>query len=237
MKKLCPNHSEKTPSCEVYPDGSTYCFGCGAYTSASSLLTLDTVKPKKQPEDLIQANEYIDKLPVKEIRGLMLPYDTEFYYIQYPYSDYYLKRKWLKEGSKYIGPTGHQRPILTFSPYVREHEDSTAYVIEGELNAFSLYAAYRSWDILSPGGCGSFKQQPLLDACLPYNNIAVCVDDDAAGREAAKFLQKELVKLQKNVVVYLMEEDFNDILVKYGKEKIKEIAEELTKKLIRQGWR
>lgn len=31
LKCLCPFHSERTPSCTVYPDnGSFYCFGCGA---------------------------------------------------------------------------------------------------------------------------------------------------------------------------------------------------------------
>ena len=26
---LCPFHSERSPSCRIYPDGHAYCFGCG----------------------------------------------------------------------------------------------------------------------------------------------------------------------------------------------------------------
>lgn len=26
----CPFHGDETPSCSLYPDGSYYCFGCGA---------------------------------------------------------------------------------------------------------------------------------------------------------------------------------------------------------------
>ncbi len=26
----CPFHSERTPSCKIYPDNSYHCFGCGA---------------------------------------------------------------------------------------------------------------------------------------------------------------------------------------------------------------
>lgn len=235
MKILCPHHEERTPSCEVYPDGSYYCFGCGAY--GRSERTVDIVNRRKEPEDLTKANQYIDSLPVKEIRGLQLPYDAEYYYIKFPFSDYYLKRKWLKEGSKYVGPVGHKRPILNFSPYTRDREDSVLFIIEGELNAYSFREGYRNWDTISPGSANNLSYKHLSSSTAQYNNIAICVDDDAAGRQGARELQKDLVKLNKNVLVYLMEEDFNDILVKYGKEKITEIAEEIKKKLIKQGWR
>lgn len=33
----CPLHKEKTPSCCFYPDGSWFCFGCGAGGDAISL--------------------------------------------------------------------------------------------------------------------------------------------------------------------------------------------------------
>ena len=31
LKICCPIHNERTPSFQIYPDGSFYCFGCAAH--------------------------------------------------------------------------------------------------------------------------------------------------------------------------------------------------------------
>jgi DNA primase len=40
----CPFHDEKSPSFFVYPDGSYYCFGCGAYGELDAILNKNDKK-------------------------------------------------------------------------------------------------------------------------------------------------------------------------------------------------
>lgn len=64
-KCLCPFHSEKTPSCVVYPDnGSFYCFGCGA---GGDVITFTM---KIENLDYIEAIKYL-----AEKSGIPMPED------------------------------------------------------------------------------------------------------------------------------------------------------------------
>ncbi len=64
-KCLCPFHSERTPSCTVYPDnGSFYCFGCGA---GGDVITFTM---KIENLDYIEAVKYL-----AEKAGIPLPED------------------------------------------------------------------------------------------------------------------------------------------------------------------
>lgn len=64
-KCLCPFHSEKTPSCQVYPDnGSFFCFGCGA---GGDVITFTM---KIENLDYIEAIKYL-----AEKSGIPMPED------------------------------------------------------------------------------------------------------------------------------------------------------------------
>ena len=67
-KCLCPFHSEKTPSCVVYPDTeSFYCFGCGAGGDVISFVM--------QIENL----SYIEAVKLlAQKSGMAMPEDSRF---------------------------------------------------------------------------------------------------------------------------------------------------------------
>lgn len=66
-KCLCPFHSERTPSCTVYPDnGSFYCFGCGA---GGDVITFTM---KIENLDYMEAVKYLAEKPALQCRRTAL---------------------------------------------------------------------------------------------------------------------------------------------------------------------
>jgi hypothetical protein len=227
MKILCPKHEEKTPSCHVYPDGMYKCFGCGAYGYAKDLGIDTSTVVAKVREDVEGNVNKILTLPVKLIRGLELHTDSKFYYIVWPDKNYYKKRRINDETfSRYVSPIGCKMPLFK----VRLVGNPTLFIVEGEINAMSLSKTDVLGDIVSLGPSTNFSLdnlKPLASTISKYKNIVICVDNDAAGAIAGIRLKSSLLPLNPRTRIKLLDRDFNDILVNYGKEAVKEKAMEL----------
>lgn len=177
---------------------------------------------KKEIEDLNEKMVYIRSLPTEPIRGIVFPFDTSGYYIVWPSGDYYKLRRWSSadNGSKYHCPSGHSKPIYVISSL---KSSRNLLIVEGEINALSIGTTLPTFDIISPGGVGNFTDNSMiseLNKFTYYDTIIICVDEDTAGLQGALKLKKILYKhqsVQAEVIINLMEKDFNQLLVEYGK--------------------
>jgi len=218
QKILCHVHEEKTPSLALYTDGKYFCFGCGV-TGVISDLGIEARIEEKVKEDISHTLRYIDELPLKSIRGLELPTDGKFYYIKFPNEDYFKKRRVFDEShGRYVSPRGHAKPLFTAS---LNPAHTTLLIVEGEINALSAMQCNIPIDIVSPGACVNFtlkELKPLISRLREYSAIIIVVDMDVPGVSAAMKLKAELYKVNPNIKVEGVYEDFNDTLVKNGKE-------------------
>lgn len=220
---LCPFHEETTPSFVIYANGSGHCFGCSKHVSRFKPVDQEK-EQKRYIEDVKSALEQINELPTREIRGLELPFTNYGYYIVWPEGNYYKFRinNTNRDVSKYRCPTGVARPEFFISGNER---NSALIIVEGEINALSLKEAEIDADILSPGSAGEFYSRSMQDSLQQlgkYNNIMLIADKDKAGIIACIKLKEMLKSYNIPVIIYLMEKDCNEILVKDGKDKLKE---------------
>lgn len=212
-----PEHEDSAPSCAVYDDGSGYCFSCNKYFKEVAEPTKNVIK---HIEDLNEKFNYIESLPTTHTRGLVFPFDNDGYYIVWPDRNYYKLRRWatLRGGDKYLSPSGHSKPLFRLPA---SKAVSRLIIVEGEINALSLKFEIANCDIISPGSATSFTDNTMLSS-LPtlakYANILICVDEDVAGLSAALKLKELLKHDVLSVTINLMEKDFNQLLVDYGKE-------------------
>lgn len=237
IKKIsCPSpeHEDSNPSCALYSDGSAYCFACNMYFKDVEAPIAVTAIQKKEIEDLDVKLTYIASLPTERIRGLEFHYDNSGYYVVWPNSAYYKLRAWaaIVDGSRYLSPLGHTKPLFVIEHLTRT---KTLVIVEGEINALSLAKANPPCDIVSPGGVGSFTDKTIVSS-LPlfgyYDNIIICVDSDAPGLKGALGLKKLLYDngISADIVINLMETDFNQLLVEHG-ENFKDIVKKEFKEL------
>lgn len=225
---LCPNpdHIESTPSFVIYPNGVGHCFGCGYRKYSSRIQALyshygmDTI----EAEDLEETFSYINTLPRKSVRGLLLPSDERSYYVCWP-GDTYYKRRFLEtaSGPKYIGARGHKKPLFVLSG----EDEKQAFIVEGEINALSVKEAFPGITVISPGGCGDFtsdKQDSYLQYYLSFSNIVVVMDSDNASREALIRFASKLYSRKGNqrISPITVDMDANDMLQQFGVQKLKD---------------
>lgn len=221
IKKIkCPNpdHEDHKPSCAFYSDGSAYCFVCNLYfPSAEDYVPVLT---DVVIEDLNEKLVYIDALPTEIIRGIRFPIDQSGYFIKWPENDYYKLRKWdsSDNASKYYCPKGHSKPLYVIPGKAQTRE---LVIVEGEINAISLSFINNTFDIISPGGVGNFTDNEMikeLNKLTYYDTILICVDSDTAGLQGALKLKSLIYKLplSTEVIIHLMEKDFNQLLVEHG---------------------
>lgn len=177
---------------------------------------------EKEIEDLNEKMVYINALPIENIRGLDFHFDSSGYYIIWPNSIYYKLRSWnsTSTSSKYLCPSGHTKPLMVL-PADKLTRDLV--IVEGEINALSLKTVRPHFDIVCPGGVGNFTDTTVISQLSNfhyYDNIIICVDSDAAGLHGALKLKKLLYEADTTaiVVINLMEKDFNQLLVEYGKQ-------------------
>lgn len=229
IKKVnCPNpdHPDNIASCAVYEDGSGFCFGCQTYFKSIA----EPVNQTVFKEDINAKIDYIRSLPTKQIRGLDLPYDDKGYYILWPNANYYKLRYWDDNNARgrYGSPSGHTKPLFTL--YSGDSSEDTLVLVEGEINALSLFSSGIVADVVSPGGVTGFTDKLMINelpTLINYAKVIVIADADAAGLEASIKFKTLARQYNSSITIKLMEEDFNQILVEHGKEGIKETIEDL----------
>ncbi len=193
---------------EVYSDGA-FCFVCNYSTNSIKDLKYES-KPKENIEEVIS---YVKSLPTKLIRGLLLPYDDQGFYILWPDLSFYKKR--LFEGkSRYLGPRGHRAPLLKLGK-----PSDRVLVVEGELNTMSAALVYPG-TILSPGAASNFMN--YSNEYLTFKgDFTIVVDKDIPGVVAGLKLKEFLIKNKRRVSLVTKETDYNQELQDSGLEQLK----------------
>lgn len=220
MKHIkCRWHEEDTPSLYIYPN-AYHCFGCGKHGPLSDLGLLQEDVPEEKPkENLEYSIKYIKSLPIKLIRGLVLPYDDKGYYIVWDNGEYYKRRNW--EGKpKYKNPSGHKQPPF----WARREGHNVLIVVEGELNAMTVAHCLQGVDVVSPGASSQFNSKKLISYLTKYYRSSIIViigDRDAAGAEAVINLSSSLPPELPRLKCYLMQTDANDLLERFGCEEVR----------------
>ena len=213
-----PAHDDRTASCAIYSDGSSYCFGCQAFNAVAA--PPEEVEPII-PEDIPAKMAYIDSLPKQQIRGLEMPFDNMGYYVVWPKRDYYKLRRWASDGGRYLSPVGVDKPW-----FFLEGKKKSLLVCEGEINALSLKKVFPAYPILSPGGVSDFtgsKMRNNLTQFKEYNTVIIVADSDLVGLKAAVALKNLLRDYVLDVVISLMDVDCNEMMCEQnGEEKLKE---------------
>lgn len=217
MPKInCPFHFENTDSCEIFEDGY-YCFGCGAHGPLSKLpkyIEIPKAEKKYTKSDIELSWEInaILKLPKKQIRGLDLHYDADYYYVMWPDFSYYKKRAFKETAAKYLCPKGAKKPLFECTGSWRD-----LMIVEGEINAMSADLVRPDFKIVSPGGVSEFTKQNYIDFYIQYEHIYIVFDRDLPGVDNAIKLCNILRKEYKRFV-YLrpMQRDLNSILTTDG---------------------
>jgi hypothetical protein len=225
LKIRCRFHEDTEPSCHVYED-HFHCFVCGAHGPLSAIGLKEPSPGDREPkyvEDLSKKNAYIDSLGEKEIRGFRLRHDSMGYYIRWPDLSYYKHRLYNpeKNSDKYRVPAGHRKTPF----WVRRQGQAPLYVVEGEMNAMSIAAAVEQGDVVSPGSTGDIMSKwhsVHLTQYVQYAKVIIVVDRDAAGTAAAIHLKSLLLSRVPYTSILLMETDANEILVKEGKEALRD---------------
>jgi hypothetical protein len=224
VKVICPFHAEDTPSCQVYADGF-HCFGCGARGPLAQLdgrVKLEYVPKEREPEDMAPMWEYVNSLPVRQVRGVFVPADAEGYFICWPNRAYYKKRFFAPRGPKYIGPSGHQPPLF-WATY--PGPAAALVIVEGELNALSIGQVCPRLAVCSPGGAGNFTAAHLkkfgLHSTVEYSKLLVVADNDVAGAEAVINARGFFASHGRDAAWLLMSPDANDVLVNNGPDELR----------------
>lgn len=218
---LCPYHKESTPSMVLYEDGAYHCFGCGAHGFGDQRPTT-VVKSK---EDLAKTLEYINSLENKPFRGLIVPQDTQYAYIVWPQNTYYIRRTLDNSEPKYKNPAGHEKPLLQF-----DRNKQNLIIVEGQINAISLAETYIKHTIVCPGGANDLYNDKNYPYYTQFQYITIVADNDAAGAWGAIKLKTDLLAkdFSLNIKIKLVNEDANDILVKYGVDTLEKEIENWT---------
>jgi hypothetical protein len=217
----CPYHKERTPSCVLYVDHYV-CYGCGARGALSDLGEAPAEVAAPEPENLARSLAHIEALPLREVRGLLLPSDERSYYIVWPERNYYKRRFLTSHGSKYVGAAGHKKPWF----WVRR-EGAACVVIEGEINALSIAEACPDLAVVSPGGAGDFSSKTAkreLQSLVHFSTILIIADADAPGAKAVIDLYGELAGRVPTKTL-LMPTDANEVLQHSGKEALRQEIE------------
>lgn len=224
-KVLCPFHSEQTPSCVIYAELMYYrCFGCGRHGHISELpdselaeLEVSDFIPKPK-ENMAEKMTYIKGLPIQIHRGLPFHTNGSGFYIVWPDNSYYLKRFTNGSEPKYVGPSGHDRPLFR----AKAVRSSTLVLVEGELNALSIAKCIDA-NIVSVGGVGNFTHKRLNKHLYEFNRyekIVILLDDDPAGTLGAIEASAYFKSLNKDVVVCLLKQDMNAVMTNEGQEQV-----------------
>jgi len=110
-------------------------------------------------------------------------------------------------------------------------DEKTAYIVEGEIDCLTMHEAgvYNVISVPNGANTGNLNLE-YLDNCIGYfenlEKVIIATDQDEAGERLKNELVRRLGKDKCTFLKYPNDcKDLNDVLVKYGKEKVKSIAE------------
>lgn len=228
-KVKCKFHDDSTASMHVYEEeGRYYCYGCGAHGNTDDVgIPTNPQGYRKVPADVHSDLIKIAVLPTDYVRGLKLPVSSDSYFIVW--DNYYLRRKFNPgpEEPKYVGPGGVPRPLLQ-----KLGGHKTLLLVEGEMNALSCMETDIPADIVCAGSANGFyakSNKQYLRVWASYDTILLMLDNDKAGAIGAIMTKAALqARGASNVIIWLTDNDANDILVKDGKSELgRQIKEKL----------
>tara|TARA_B100001059_G_C17821445_1_gene578540 strand:- start:994 stop:2667 length:1674 start_codon:yes stop_codon:yes gene_type:complete len=107
-------------------------------------------------------------------------------------------------------------------------ESSVAYIVEGEMDALSLFEAGIYSVVSVPNGASKGNQRlDYLDNCYSYfedkKEIILCTDNDDAGLNLRNELARRLGKYRCKYVEFSEYKDANEVLIKKGAETLRNI--------------
>lgn len=223
MNIRCPKHEDSTPSLTIYANGGWCHGGCGLIALDKLGIKPEDVKQEERyVEDIEQSIQRIKTLPTRGYRGFCLYADSGGVYVLWPNMVYYKYRRF-SGNPKYIGPAGHSPPPF----WVRQETSDTLLIVEGEFEAMSVALAMPEFDVMSPGSASNFGSKSLLTHLKPYAKLILMVDNDKAGIEAAINLGALVYNGLPGVPLKKIfksngDTDLNDLLVQFGKERLRE---------------
>jgi Toprim domain len=223
MMVNCPFHMDSVPSMKIYGNFA-WCFVCHMQIPTSELNLPENQRhqTKHEPTNIAERVKYIKSLPKEKIRGLELHTDLEGFYILWPKENYYKKRLYNGK-SRYIGPAGVRAPLLIMPEFTNH-----LVVVEGELNALSLYDSdIGDYTVCSPGSAGEFMRH--MATYKSYKRVTLILDNDAAGLLHGLQTKEVLLKAGIWASIVLMKKDFNQILQDDGEEAVRQKLQEAIK--------
>jgi twinkle protein len=114
-------------------------------------------------------------------------------------------------------------------------DEKECVIVEGEIDCLTLHECGIYNSVSVPNGATHGKQRlEYLDSCYGYftgkEKIILATDSDFPGNNLREELARRLGKDRCYQVVYPEGcKDFNDVLVKYGKEKVREVTDAATR--------
>jgi 5S rRNA maturation endonuclease (ribonuclease M5) len=222
MKIICKFHNDTTPSMHLYGDWG-YCFVCHAQVKRSELDlpgNIKEIRAKKNPTNIPETLQYIETLPVQEIRGIKFHFNDRGYFIVWPSKNYYKRRNFDGTDTRYIAPVGVTAPLFVY-PGAARH----LIIVEGEINAITLHnTVYGEFKICSPGPASNLLR--YIKYYLQFSRITIFVDRDAPGVVFGSQLKDVLLKNNINTQLITVEKDFNHVFTEEGEEGVRRLFEE-----------
>lgn len=213
MAKIhCTVHNDTNASMEVYENENEiigYCFSCQARVVLEGRPSGRNRRPTNVPDML----NYIATLPQRKIRGFDVPVDDLGFYLVWPERTFY-KRRNFSDNPRYTAPRGISAP-----PYVFKGTSDTAVIVEGEINARSLYESYPTKDtVMSPGSVTKFPS--FSKVVQSYSKVVLVVDHDTPGIVYGTELKNLLLKQGKKTILITCATDYNDLFCTEGPEAV-----------------
>lgn len=219
---------------QIYEDGGSHCFSCGGSFSPAKTAGQEVVVKSRSKGSSTTVEEikgftsrgFADrkiKKNVCEFFEVKVSYnadgDIDAHY--YPYSGGGYKVRKLPKTFSFIGPYGG-----VFGKDKFTGGGKRLVIVEGEVDALSVAEAtfqkYKKfYPVISiPSAAGTKEILEIREWVRSFQEVVLCLDNDKAGEEATQKLIKiigiDKVKLWKPLDC----KDANEVLVKYGGEKL-----------------
>ena len=232
-KAQCPECAKKgedtnRDNLAVYDDGHTHCFKCGYHTAPNGS---HTPKPEaKAVDDDSWVHKYRGSflpLPDRKIRGETLEkfkvkaesVSGEIIKHHYPYfnqaGDMVGIKTRIVKGKKFFGAGNTTSSNQLFGQSVHRKGGKIVTVVEGELDAMSVYEMNGGFPVVSVvnGANAVANVKANLEWLDSFETVVLCFDADEAGRDAVKKIAPILGPNKCKILSLMRHKDPSEYLV------------------------